>query len=474
MSRRRGGAAQTTEVAQVEAPPGEEMERELTAPKIIASLAFQGSLVVLGDEGMPFNPMGMMTCEKAMQKMFCPEKYMPVMPYTNGDYTEGIAVDEKPAPCCGSSYYTISLKDYTTVMPDEQANAVQRKAIAAARSQGKSDAQIAKLYPKLTVVGRTNFKEGVGGIAPGDWQGAGKFDATIKAAKDNPGYFSLKQKQAEACCGGGDDESKNCEQGILKGKPCVHIKTPILSGHRTHSPEHVAWVVQTAPIIPTSCCCAAIAPLPLHMSIVGVDERKEWTVAEIARMALFMFTVKPTTMGYAGPMLAPAKLFANLGTNGWSAAIQEVVTVEYITIREFFNSEPMGTGNILDKLRGKKKAALAAIAPGKSAELEAAEARAAAAEARGDGAAAAAARAEAAEARAVAAEARVAELEKQQTVSPSPPAPPSFSLCGNEADTIATEPAETEQLIEEPKPRFDPETGAPIPKFDPETGVQNW
>ena len=60
---------------QVEAPPGEEMERELTAPKIIASLAFQGSLVVLGDEGMPFNPMGMMTCEKAMQKMFCPEKY---------------------------------------------------------------------------------------------------------------------------------------------------------------------------------------------------------------------------------------------------------------------------------------------------------------------------------------------------------------------------------------------------------------
>ena len=61
---------------QVEAPPGEEMERELTAPKIIASLAFQGSLVVLGDEGMPFNPMGMMTCEKAMQKMFCLEKYM--------------------------------------------------------------------------------------------------------------------------------------------------------------------------------------------------------------------------------------------------------------------------------------------------------------------------------------------------------------------------------------------------------------
>ena len=60
---------------QVEAPPGEEMERELTAPKIIASLAFGGSLVVLGDEGMPFNPMGMMTCEKAMQKMFCPEKY---------------------------------------------------------------------------------------------------------------------------------------------------------------------------------------------------------------------------------------------------------------------------------------------------------------------------------------------------------------------------------------------------------------
>ena len=52
------------------------MERELTAPKIIASLAFQGSLVVLGDEGMPLNPMGMFTCEKFMQKMCCPDKYM--------------------------------------------------------------------------------------------------------------------------------------------------------------------------------------------------------------------------------------------------------------------------------------------------------------------------------------------------------------------------------------------------------------
>ena len=54
-------------------PVPEEMERTLAPPPILANMTFGGAVLIQGETGMLFSPMGMVTKEKVMQAICCPD-----------------------------------------------------------------------------------------------------------------------------------------------------------------------------------------------------------------------------------------------------------------------------------------------------------------------------------------------------------------------------------------------------------------
>ena len=172
-----------------------------------------------------------------------------------------------------------------------------------------------------------------------------------KHAADNLGEFSVANKVS--CCNGPlCPAMQNCEDGFAKMRPCAAVKAPI----KNKNGEHVAWVVQTVPLIPVNCCMAELGPT-VQMSIVGVDSTKTFTQEEIAQMALFMFTVKPNMPGSNSPG-GPARFVGQLlggalGKVGWTLGMSSPgVVVDYLTLQEFFNGEVAGIGNLVDAIRG--------------------------------------------------------------------------------------------------------------------------
>ena len=98
------------------------------------TVTFGGAVLVKGNTGMLFSPMGMVTKEKAIQAMCCPNCLQVAFSYTDGAYSEGIQVDSRPGGCCKPAHWTISKKDYTTP------------------AEGKDNA---KLYPNKEVLAST-------------------------------------------------------------------------------------------------------------------------------------------------------------------------------------------------------------------------------------------------------------------------------------------------------------------------------
>merc|ERR1711935_1055704 len=70
-------------------------------------------------------------------------------------YSKGVQVDSKPAGCCAAPHWRISRKDYTVPADEKDLGKVGMAAVASMRKNGKSDAQIAKLYPKKVGVAKT-------------------------------------------------------------------------------------------------------------------------------------------------------------------------------------------------------------------------------------------------------------------------------------------------------------------------------
>lgn len=69
----------------VDAPEGDEMDRSpLAAPELHANLTFQGATTVIGETGMVLNPLGLFSCEKFLQMLFCPKCLMAAIPYVSG------------------------------------------------------------------------------------------------------------------------------------------------------------------------------------------------------------------------------------------------------------------------------------------------------------------------------------------------------------------------------------------------------
>jgi hypothetical protein len=62
------------------------------------------------------------------------------------DYTAGLQVDQAPPPCCKKTgFFSISTKDYTTVIPLEKAGLVAGAALRRMQESGASPAVLAKV-----------------------------------------------------------------------------------------------------------------------------------------------------------------------------------------------------------------------------------------------------------------------------------------------------------------------------------------
>lgn len=118
------------------APVPEEMDR-MVPPTMIANLTFGGTVLVQEDSGMLCSPMGMVTCQKAMQYCCFPSCVQIAFAYTDGAYSKGVQVDSKPGGCCGKAYWTISSKDYTVPAGEEDLGGVGKSAVANMRKNGK-------------------------------------------------------------------------------------------------------------------------------------------------------------------------------------------------------------------------------------------------------------------------------------------------------------------------------------------------
>jgi hypothetical protein len=118
------------------APVPEEMDR-LDPPTIFANLTFGGAVLVQDDSGMLCSPMGMVTCQKALQYCCCPNCVQIAFAYTDGTYSKGVQVDSKPGGCCAKPYWTISSKDYTVPASEVDLGPVGKKAVAEMRKNGK-------------------------------------------------------------------------------------------------------------------------------------------------------------------------------------------------------------------------------------------------------------------------------------------------------------------------------------------------
>lgn len=327
-------------MAAVAPEKSEEMER-MVAPPIVANLTFGGIMYTQGGVGMLCSPMGMISLQKCIQACLCPDAIQAAFAYTDGTYKEGFQVDTKPAGCCGGPHFTVSLKDYTQV--EDQPSMLQKPFIDAARNKGVPPGKLAIMFPKTIVKGKSKSKKagGAGGVwGVVDADGAKKFN--IKSGCDC----------GKLLCG--TPMMDNCKKGILQGNMCMNFRNPVFDPDG----NKVAYIVQTVPLIPTGPCCADMGPT-VQMRVEKADPNAVLEKDDIARLALFMFAVKPNMgppggLPKGGPVyfvgqILPAMM---LGKIGWALGYgMKGVTQEYISFKGFFNGEAAGIGDFLEKIR---------------------------------------------------------------------------------------------------------------------------
>lgn len=212
----------------------------------------------------------------------------------------------------------------------------------------QTDAQIAKLYPKKVVVAKTyKTKKKCG--QPATW------------GVHTPGVSGLlfQVKNQPKCCGQlmACPMWKNCSEGITEGKMCMNFKNPIYDKNN----QKVAYIVQTVPLFPTTCCTADTGPT-IQMAIHQHPEYSGPPLSEddIHRLSLFMYTVVPAVPG--GGNGGPAYFIGAIGNmvlmkTGWALGFgQTEVETEYLTFKQVFNGEAASTGDLLQSIRsaGKK------------------------------------------------------------------------------------------------------------------------
>ena len=326
------------------APGNEEMER-MIAPPILTNLTFGGAVLVRESTGMMCSPAGMITCEKCLQNCFCPCCLQMSFAYTDGAYTTGLQVDSHPGCLCAKDFWTISKKDYTVPATADELSSRAKKVVEKMRAQGKSEAQIAKIYPSKVTLART---------VKGNKKGCIRHPWGVRLADGTSGLV-YKVKNKPACCAAIMEcpMYTNCEQGVMKGNMCMNFKNPIYNDKN----EPVAYVVQTVPLFPTSCCTADTGPT-LQMAIHKHPQyTEELTEEDIARLSLFMFTVVPNV---PGGKAGPAKFIGMLANGllvktGWALGFgMTEVETEYLNLKQVFNGEIANIGDLQEKMRANK------------------------------------------------------------------------------------------------------------------------
>lgn len=332
------------------APVPEEMDR-MKPPKMLANLTFAGTVLVQEESGMLCSPMGMVTCQKAMQYCCCPSCVQIAFAYTDGTYSKGVQVDSKPGGCCGKPHWTISSKDYTVPAGEEALGPAGKTAVTTMRKNGASDAAIAKLYPKKVVMAKTVRKDKCCG------GGIKSFGVSVTDGSSKGLVYQVKNKPL--CCGQclACPMINNCCKGIKEGNFCMNFKNPIYDQNN----QKVAYVVQTVPLFPTSCCTADTGPtiqmaIHQHPDYSGPPLSQE----DIHRLSLFMYTVVPAVPG--GGNGGPAHFIGKIANvllmkTGWALGFgQSEVETEYLNFKQVFNGEVASIGDLLQAIRslGKK------------------------------------------------------------------------------------------------------------------------
>jgi hypothetical protein len=345
------------------APEPETMDR-MAPPPIIANLTFGGTILVQEWEGqqrgMICSPAGMFTSQKCMQACCCPSCLHLDFTYVTGSDDKAVSVETKPASCLQrmQPHYTVSLKDYTKLAEDKHS----QSHIESLRKRGKSDAEIAKIYPKKVLVGQSRKKgspEGCGCPCPKSYKNngakgcAGMFYASwgVKMPEEEGGGDAFYVKNKGQCCKVCTEcpACDNCSQ-FVKGNICMQYKVPIYDSKETV----VAYVVQTTPLIPTTCCTADPGPT-IQMAIHKADPSRQFSEEDLARLSLFMFSLRPNVPGGGGgPYFIQKISNMFLYKAGWLLGYyQSDVKTEYLTIKQAFNAEIAGFGDIMEKIRGK-------------------------------------------------------------------------------------------------------------------------
>ncbi len=211
----------------------------------------------------------------------------------------------------------------------------------------QSDAEIAKLYPKKVALAKTvRTEKKCCGPLP-------SWGVSLADGSSNELVFQVKNKPI--CCGQclACPMWKNCSEGITKGKMCMNFKKPIYDKNN----QKVAYIVQTVPLFPTSCCTADTGPtiqmaIHMHPDYSGPPLSQD----DIHRLTLFMYTVVPSVPGggNGGPAYFIGKV-ANvlLMKTGWALGFgQTEVEQEYLTFKQVFNGEVADIGYLLKSMRG--------------------------------------------------------------------------------------------------------------------------
>ena len=128
---------------------------------------------------------------------------------------------------------------------------------------------------------------------------------------------------------------KNCSEGITEGKMCMNFKNPIYDQNN----QKVAYIVQTVPLFPTSCCTADTGPT-IQMAIHQHPDYSGPPLSQddIHRLSLFMYTVVPAVPG--GGNGGPAYFIGAIGNmllmkTGWALGFgQTEVETEYLTFKQ--------------------------------------------------------------------------------------------------------------------------------------------
>ena len=209
----------------------------------------------------------------------------------------------------------------------------------------QSDADIAKLYPKKVILAKTFRKDKRCCCIPASF-GLKLADGSSKAI-----VFKLKNKPV--CCGEclACPTCNNCSNGLMKGKFFINLKNPIYGQDN----QKVAYVVQTAPLLPTTCCTADVGPT-IQMAIHRhPNYSKKLSEDDIHRLSLFMYTVRPSVPGggHGGPGVW-IDMIANLllMKTGWALGFgQTEVETEYLNIKQVVIGGVGDMGNLVESMK---------------------------------------------------------------------------------------------------------------------------